>query len=184
MHNSNTKTLIMKTSLTILSLVYFVIACNNTKQPAAINEQGINTATVGVVERYLNAVQHKNVDSMSALLADNYVGYGPSFHDSINKKDAVANWKNLAENLYDSIVFTRSVFLPAKLTDGPYPGDYVSNWSSVSITYKYGAHKGPVNLLMNAVYRVEDGKITLSRTFYDEADAMRQLGFQFIAPTY
>ena len=176
------KALIFKFSLIFLSLVFAVISCNDTRQPALINEQGINMAAVDVVQRYVNAVKHKNVDTMSALLADNYVGYGPSFNDSVTKEDAVANWRNLAGNLYDSIEFTRSVFLPAKLTEDPHAGDYVSNWSSVSITYKYGSHKGPVNLLMNVVYRVENGKITMSRAFYDEADVMRQLGYQFIAP--
>lgn len=175
------KTLIMKRSLFFLTLTVVTISCND-KQPPLANQQGLNMEAVNVVQRYVNAVEKKNVDSMNALLADNYVGYGPSFHDSITKEDAVTNWRNIAENLYDSIEFTRSVFLPAKLTDGPHAGDYVSNWSSIKLTYKYGSHKGPVNLLMNVVYRVENGKITMSRTFYDEADAMRQLGYQFIAP--
>ena len=154
-------------------MILFLLSCNNTNQ-------GVNTDNISIVERYAAAVQNKNVDSMAALLADDYVGYGPSFTDSINKADAITNWRNLVANLYDSIRYTRSVNLAAKITDGPHPGDYVSSWSSVRITYKNG--RGPVNLLVNVIYRIENGKITLSRTFYDEADAMRQLGYQFIPP--
>jgi hypothetical protein len=32
---------------------------------------------------------------------------------------------------------------------------------------------------MNAVYRIEDGKITVSRSFYNEADVLRQLGYDY-----
>lgn len=163
----------MKYLLFSLCPILFLLSCSNT-------DKGVNTDNIAVIERYAQAVESKNVDSMSALLADDYVGYGPSFTDSINKADAVANWKNLVANLYASIQYTRSVNMAAKVTDGPRPGDYVSSWSNMRITYKNG--KGPVNLFVNVVYRVENGKITMSRTFYDEADAMRQLGYQFVPP--
>jgi hypothetical protein len=35
--------------------------------------------------------------------------------------------------------------------------------------------------MMNAVYRIENGKINLSRSFYNEADVLRQLGYEFYA---
>jgi ketosteroid isomerase-like protein len=164
----------MKHLLTFLCLVLFLVSCSTA-------DQGVNTGNIAVIERYAQAVQSKNVDSMAALLADDYIGYGPSFTDSINRADAIANWRNLVANLYDSIQYTRSINMAAKVTEGPHPGDYVSSWSSVRITYKNG--QGPVNLFVNVVYRVENGKITMSRTFYDEADAMRQLGYQFVPPS-
>ncbi|HEY6978910.1 MAG TPA: ester cyclase [Chitinophagaceae bacterium] len=163
----------MKQSSLLLFIILFLVSCSGT-------DTGVNTNNIAVIERYAQAVQNKNVDSMAALLADNYIGYGPSFTDSINKTDAIASWKDLVANLYETIQYTRSVNMAAKVTEGPHPGDYVSSWSSVRITYKNG--KGPVNLFVNVVYRVENGKIAMSRTFYDEADAMRQLGYQFVPP--
>jgi len=160
----------MRTSLILFSIIFFLVSCSN--------DNGINTDNISVVNKYQKAVEEKNVDAMSALLSDNYIGYGPSFSDSINKTDALANWKNLAQNFYDSIQYTRTVTLAAKLTDGPNPGDYVAEWSSLRIKYKDG--RGPVNLNVSVVYRIENGKITLSRTFYDEADAYRQLGYKFV----
>ena len=117
---------------------------------------------------------------MANLLADDYIGYGPSFTDSIDKAGAIASWKEVSEKLYDKIEYTRTVNLAKKLTDGPHPGDYVSDWASLRITYKDG--RGVVNLNMNAVYRIENGKITLSRTFYNEADVLRQLGYEIYPP--
>jgi len=166
------KILKMKKIVVICVPVIFLFACTNST--------GINTDNISVVQKYIEAVQSKNVDAMTALLADDYIGYGPSYSDSINKKDAIANWKNVSENLYESIEYTRSFNFAAKLTEGPRPGDYVADWSSLKIKYKDG--RGPVYLNVNAVYRIENGKITTSRTFYDEADVYRQLGYSFVPP--
>jgi limonene-1,2-epoxide hydrolase len=156
------------------SIIFLLASCS-------ANDHDINTDNLSVVQKYLKAVESKDVDAMTSMLSDDYIGYGPSFSDSTNKTDAIANWKNVAENLYDSIQYTRSVVLAAKLTDGPRPGDYIAQWASLKITYKDG--RGPVYLNVSAVYRVENGKINLSRTFYDEADAYRQLGYQFVPPS-
>ena len=140
----------------------------------------INTDNIAVVQKYVQAVESKDTDAMASLLSDDYIGYGPSYSDSINKADAIANWKDLAQNLYDSIQYIHTVNLAAKMTDGPRPGDYVAEWSSLRIKYKDG--RGPVNLNISVIYRIENGKITMSRTFYDEADAYRQVGYEFVPP--
>ena len=156
----------MKT-IFFLCLSIFVAACSGDRQK-------LETENIAVIEKYIKAVQEKDTQTMSDLLADNYIGYGPSFTDSINKTQAIENWKDVAENLYDKIEYTRTVNIAATVTDGPHPGDFVSDWASLKITYKDG--RGPVYLNMNAIYRIENGKITLSRTFYNEADVLRQLG--------
>jgi ketosteroid isomerase-like protein len=163
----------MKTPLALSAVIIVMAACSGTGQ------QKNDAANIAVIEKYIAAVEAKDVKTMSDLLADNYVGYGPSFSDSTNKEQAIANWNEVVANLYDKIEYRRTVNITAKVTDGPHPGDYVSDWASLKITYKDG--RGPVFLNMNAVYRVENGKITLSRTFYNEADVLRQLGYEFYA---
>jgi len=158
----------MRISSTPFLLTLFIAACSGN------DRQKTDTENIAVIEKYIQAVQSKDTQAMTDLLADNYVGYGPSFSDSTNKADAIANWKDVAENLYDKIEYTRTVNIAAQVTDGPHPGNYVSDWANLKITYKDG--RGPVFLTMNAVYRVENGKITLSRSFYNEADVLRQLG--------
>ena len=157
----------------LLMLSIFIAACTGNEQ------QKIDKENIAVIEKYIQAVQSKDTQVMGDLLADNYVGYGPSFSDSTNKEQAMANWKDLAENLYEKIEYTRTVNIAAKVIDGPHPGNFVSDWASLKITYKDG--RGPVFLNMNAIYRVENGKITLSRTFYNEADVLRQLGYDYVS---
>ena len=155
----------------ILALGVIGFACSDTGQTALEKEN------IAVIEKYIQAVQSKDTKTMADLLADNYIGYGPSFSDSTNKEQAIANWEDVAENLYDKIEYTRTVNIAATITDGPHPGNFVSDWASLKITYKDG--RGPVFLNMNAIYRIENGKITLSRTFYNEADVLTQLGYDW-----
>jgi limonene-1,2-epoxide hydrolase len=163
----------MKTRQTFLLLSIFIAACTGN------NLENIHKENIAVIEKYIQAVQSKDTKTMSDLLAENYIGYGPSFSDSTNKAQAIASWKEVAENLYDKIEYTRTVNIAAAVTEGRHAGNFVSDWAFLKITYKDG--RGPVFLPMNAVYRIEDGKITMSRTFYNEADVLRQLGYDYVS---
>jgi SnoaL-like domain len=137
---------------------------------------------LALAKRYVEAVETDNFAAMDSLLADNYMGYGPSAGDSTNKADALKNWKYNAENLYESIKYTRYQNIAVTTTDADEadPGDWVSNWAYLTIKYKDG--RGPVNVWVNAVYKIENGKIVRSRTFYNEADVLRQLGYTIVPP--
>lgn len=157
-------------SLSSFFVFTLFVACSS-------SQEKINKENIAVIEKYIQAVEEKDSETMQNLLADNYIGYGPSVSDSINKEQALASWKDVSENLYEKIEYNRTVNIAAKIEDGPHPGNYVSDWAKLTITYKDG--RGPVQLTMNAVYRVENGKITISHTFYNEADVLRQLGYSF-----
>ncbi len=137
-------------------------------------------ANLEIAKRYMNAVETNNVAEMDSLLADNYTGYGPSVNDSTDKEDALASWKYNAENLYESIKYTRHQNIAVTTTeaDEADPGDWVSNWAYLTIKYKN--IEKPVNVWVNAAYKIENGKIVRSRTFYNEADVLRQLGYEFV----
>jgi hypothetical protein len=126
------------------------------------------------------AVETKNVELMDSLLADNYIGYGPSVGDSTNKEDAILNFKDNAENLYYSFKYTCHKELAVTIKEGEAMGDWVLNWAYLTIKYKVG--DVPVNLWVNVVYRIENGKIVHSRTFYNEADVLRQLRYSINPP--
>ncbi len=135
---------------------------------------------LAIAKKYMLAVETKNVELMDSLLADNYIGYGPSVGDSTNKEDAILNFKDNAENLYDSFKYTRHKELAVTIKEGEAIGDWVLNWAYLTIKYKVG--DVPVNLWVNVVYRIENGKIVHSRTFYNEADVLRQLRYSINPP--
>jgi ketosteroid isomerase-like protein len=162
---------IMRNLTAFLLISLFFMGCS------ASEDKKIEMENLAVIEKYIKAVEEKDIETMGSLLSDDYVGYGPSFSDSTNKEKAIANWKDVAENLYEKIEYTRTVNIATKVAGVRHPGNYVSDWASLKITYKDG--RGPVFLNMNAVYRIENGKINLSRTFYNEADVLRQLGYSY-----
>jgi limonene-1,2-epoxide hydrolase len=132
-------------------------------------------ANLAIAKKYVNAVETMNYETMDSLLADNYKGYGPSVGDSTNKAEALASWKYNTENLYESIKYTSHTELAVTIKEGRAKGDWALNWAYLTIKYKDG--RGPVNLWVNSVYLIENGKIVMSRTFYNEADVLRQLNY-------
>ncbi len=133
---------------------------------------------LAVARKYMEAVETKDLSVIDSLLADDYMGYGPSIGDSIDKEGAVLNTKYLMENLYESFEYTRHKELAVTVTEGEAIGDWVLNWAYLTIRFKDGS--GPVYVWVNIVYRIENGKIVHSRTFYNEADVMRQLGYTMV----
>lgn len=162
----------MKKLFTILFISIFFIGCSNYHQNTEQN--------VLLIEKYVNAVETENFEEMSSLLDDNYLGLGPSINDSIGKTEALANWKSNTENLYDNIEYQRSHIVAINITSGENQGEWVSSWAQLKITYKNDV--GSVTIWANTIYLIENNKIIKSSTFYNEADALRQLGYVFIKP--
>ena len=158
------------TLFAILSI--FLFSCTSTSDK-------IKTENLALAKKFLHAVETSDVETMSSLLSDDYRGYGPSVGDSVNKEEALKNFKYNADNLYKSITYTRfqNIAITVKEGEEAEPGDWVADWAYLTITYKDG--RGPVNIWVNAVYKIKDGKINLSRTCYNEADVLRQLGYEF-----
>jgi len=156
--------------LFLILIVATAVGCNSI-------DHGEN---ISIVEKYVKSVENLDYMNMESLLADNYKGYGPSAGDSIGKIAAIENWKNNVNNLYKKIEYTRSQFAGITIEGGPNKGDWVANWAELTIEYKDG--KGPVKIWANSIYTIENGKIVKSITFYNEADVLRQLGYEFINP--
>jgi hypothetical protein len=159
----------MKKILLALLFLPLISACNMQNNNYRDN--------IALVEKYVKAVENMDYETMASLLDDNYYGYGPSYNDSIGKKDALEAWKYNVENLYKSIKYNKSRNAAVTILDGNNKGTWVSNWGELHIVYKSGEE---VDLWANTIYQIENGKIIKSYTFYNEADALRQLGYIFV----
>jgi hypothetical protein len=162
----------MKKLITMLFVVIFAAGCS---MQNANNEKNIR-----LIENYIQAVENMDYDAMGTLLDDAYLGVGPSVGDSVNKEIAVANWKYNVENLYQSIDYKKSRNIAVVVTTGDNQGEWVSNWAELDITYQ--DNKGSVTIFANTLYQISSNKVVKSYTIYNEADALRQLGYFFINP--
>lgn len=161
----------MKNIIILAFVSICLVACTSSTE----KKQGEN---IDLVKNYIKSVEDLDFNSMGTFLDENYLGLGPSYGDSINKAEAVENWKSNVENLYEKITYTRSRFSSATIPDGENKGEWVTNWAELNIEYKNG--KGSVIIWANTNYLIQDGKILKSLTLYNEADAMRQLGYKMV----
>lgn len=163
----------MKNLLLLFSLIIFLCtSCSSGNENADKN--------IAIVDGYVNAVQQLDYGLMEIFLSDDYIGYGPSANDSINKADAASAWKKNVEELYQKIEYKKSRSLAVTVEEGENRGEWVSNWAQLEITYKDGGER--VTIWANTVYKIEEDQISKSYTFYNEADVLEQLGYVFINP--
>jgi len=161
----------MKHLLLLLIAGSFIFGCT----PRSSDKKNIT-----IIENYISSVENLEYTTMASLLDDNYIGYGPSYGDSINKTQALESWKYNIENIYKSIKYNKSRNTAVTISSGANKGEWVSNWGELNIKYKNGNDE--VTIWANSIYKIENGKIVKSYTFYNEADALRQLGYIFVKP--
>jgi ketosteroid isomerase-like protein len=159
-----------KIFLIIISLPILFLSCTSGTQQQ-------DKENVELVRNYVKAVENMDFGAMENYLADDYMGMGPSFGDTIYKKQAIENWKDNVENLYTSIHYNREKLAPVSITEGENQGQWVGCWAELKIVYKDSSE---VTIWANTDYLVENGKIKRSLTFYNEADALRQLGYKIV----
>jgi hypothetical protein len=162
----------MKKYIILAALVVGLFACTP-------NHEKMQAENVQLVKNYVTAVENMDFEAMNSYLADNYMGLGPSYGDTIYKAQAVENWKSNVENLYEKIQYTRLQFAPVTIKEGDAKGEWVANWSEMKIVFKDGL--GEVTLWSNTNYQLDNGKIVRSLTLYNEADALRQLGYTIVS---
>lgn len=165
----------MKNLILYIIISICLVACTS----PAEKKQNEN---IGLVKSYVQAVEEMDFQAMEKFLDDNYLGLGPSYGDSIGKNEAVENWKSYVENLYEGIHYNRSRYVSVTIPDGENKGEWVANWAELTIDYKND--RGSVTIWANTNYLIENGKILRSLTFYNEADALRQLGYKIVPPGY
>ena len=147
---------------------------------ASCDQQNNHKANVSLIEQYVKAVEELDYESIENILDESYLGLGPSIGDSIRKPEVIETMKINFEHLYENIDYDRSRSIAVTIPDGPEKGEWVSTWAELTITYKEDQNR--VRLWTNSIYQIENGKIIKSYTFYNEADAMEQLGYVFINP--
>ena len=157
----------MKNLALTLTLLPLLISCTSVGNNSEKN--------IALIENYVRAVVNMDLNAMESMLAEDYMGLGPSFGDSVGKELALVNWNYNAENLYEKIEYRKSRNVAVKVKSGDNRGEWVSNWAELHILYKNNI--GYVTIWANTMYQIENSKIVKSYTFYNEADALRQLGY-------
>lgn len=158
----------MKKTLLIIGFITLLFGCSTPKDNSELN--------VDLIKDYVQAVENSDYQTMENLLDEKYIGLGPSINDSVGKTAAIENWKTNMENLYKSIDYNKSRNIAVHIPDGENKGEWVSNWAELTIVYQ---SEEQATIWVNTVYKMENGKIIKSFSFYNELDVYEQLGFEF-----
>lgn len=165
----------MKSLILFVGICIGLVACTSSAEKS-------QRENIELVKSYVKSVEEMDYEAMEKFLADDYLGLGPSFGDSIRKDAAVKTWKSNVASLYERIHYNRSKFVAVTIPEGENKGEWVANWAELNIVFKSG--RGSVTILANTNYLLKNGKIVRSLTFYNEADALRQLGYKIVPPGY
>ena len=165
-----------KSSIVIILVVAIVLAnCTSPETPYHIGEK--NKA---IVEKYIQAVMSGDHQTVSELLAEDFVGHGPYLSDSTNKTQEVENLIRNWKERFKTIDYQPIYSLTNTINDGRLMGDYVMSWGTVKVTYKNGL--APVTFSVHTAFKLKDGKINLIGNYWNSADIMKQQGFKFVPP--
>ena len=158
----------MKKVLLIFGFTLLLFGCSAKQDNSELN--------VVLVEKYIQAVEKLDYKTMGELLDENYVGLGPSINDSIGKTAVIENWELNVNTLYKGIKYNKSRNMAVQISEGENKGEWVSNWAELTIDYQFDQ---TVTIWANTVYKIQNGKIVRSFSFYNELDVYEQLGFEF-----
>lgn len=132
---------------------------------------------IKIVSDYVNSLIGGEIDKATAMLADNYKGYGPGPNDSSDFQKTTEIWKQNSTNQQNrKINFVAETFI---VKSGDLSGHWVSTWGTYSFTengkdvkfpYQYTAH-------------VSNGKIDQDRIYYDQLYIVQALGYTVTPPS-
>ena len=134
-------------------------------------------ADIKVVSDFVNSLVSGDTVKAKAILADTYMGYGPSPDDSSNSEQEIIAWQqNYKTQSNRKISFVTETF---SVKSGDLKGDWVALWGDYSFTQDGKDIKFPLQYTA----RVNNGKIETDRVYYDRLYIVQKLGFKVTPPS-
>lgn len=129
-----------------------------------------------VVSDFVNALTAGNIDQAKGLMSAGFKGYGPSATDSATIQQLVATWQeNYKMQSNRKTSFVTQTF---KVLSGNLQGNWVSLWGDYTFTQSGKTITFPYQYTA----MVADGKIVMSRIYYDVLSIATQLGSKLVPP--
>ena len=180
----------MKTKMFFLSVFMLVLllicpiaikaqssTATHPKYKDLVAENPTADSDIKLVEDYLNSLLLSNPDKAKSLLADNYMGYGPSPADSSNAEQTINSWKeNYKTQLNRKVDFQAVITL--RILAGNYKGDWVDVWGN----YSCNMNGKDITLPLQYTSKVANGKIVADMTYYDNLYIVKKLGYTVTPP--
>jgi len=163
------------TLISCLLVTYSVVGCLEQKETDRRNIQN----QIEVVKEFVDAITVQDIETMSSLMADDFVQKGPYFDSTYTREETIALWKDNFSKA-EQIKFDRDHILYEQIPEGELKGNWVMDWGAVTEIFKNMPDTAVFDV--HTVYKVENRKISMAHLFYNEADIQKQLGYKFQDP--
>ncbi len=162
-----------------ISLLLAISTSNG--QEAGVTLEFENAVTAQeLVQNYVNALKAGDVAAMNAVLDENAMVYGlGGALDSLNVAQHKAYYENSTATYKHEI--SQELYLPVKVTNNWNEGEWVLAWGTNTVTDKKTGTSIPIPY--HTANLVQNGKIVMTRYFYDMLNIMESQGYTLTPPT-
>lgn len=149
-------------------------------QQGEVTLEFANAATaMEVTQKYTKALQAGDVAAMNALFAPGAMIYGLGGGlDSLTVAQHKEYYTTSTSNYKHSL--SQELYLPVKVTNNWNEGEWVLAWGTNTLTNK--ATGKTITVPYHTASRLENGKITFIRYWYDMLSIMTQQGYSVTPP--
>lgn len=170
----------MRTLKTLAVLFFLCIGHITFAQERSYKETVVENPTyeedIKVVTDYVNAITNNNMAVVESLLADDYVGSGPSNGDTQTKAELIESWKEAHKvRTNENNEYVYNTF---RVLEGDLKGDWVSVWG----TYTFTENGKDISLPYQFTAHVKDKKIQKSVIYYDNLAVIKAMGYEITPP--
>lgn len=178
-HTQNPKHRILKMTVVLLFLIVSQLVFSQNKElnyKDNVVENPEAESDIKVVNDYVNALINNELAKAEKLLAEKYIGLGPSANDSITKQETINSWKESHKvRSNQKVSFVSQTF---RVLQGDLKGDWVSQWGNYSFTQNGKNVKLPYQFTA----LISNGKIDRSSIYFDNLAVLLALGFEVTPP--
>jgi len=137
-------------------------------------------ANMQLATNFIDAIISNKQDQIRSMVAADFMFYGPASKDSVNIDQLVVNWAvadSLRSNQNPGVLAMTSL----RVNEGRFMGDWVHVWGNYSANVNNSDFVYDVP--WHHAYFIENGKISLGRTWFDRLQSSMDLGVVVPAPS-
>jgi len=142
----------------------------------AIGNNPTAEADIKTVTEFTNTLVAGDLDKAKSYLADKCMTYGPGPADSAGVAEFAEHWKGNYKMESDrKVSFVAETF---NVKTGGLAGHWVATWGD----YTFTSNGITVKFPYHCAYHIADGKIDISRIYYDQLYIFQKLGYTLTPP--
>lgn len=166
------------TMLMVGTFLLTTLSSNAQESEVTLEFENATTANE-LVQNYVKALQEGNVAKMNASLADNAMIYGLGGGlDSLNVAQHKEYFTNSTATYKHNI--TQDLYLPVKVKNNWNEGEWVLAWGTNTVTNKNTGKS--IVIPYHTVNLIQNGKIIMTRYFYDMLNILESQGYTITPP--